>query len=75
MRITMLLCTIASVLALGCSRPEPVSTPLPTKERTIGRVQQGLEKADEDAAKRREELERAAEGADDKPAKSISSGY
>jgi putative hemolysin len=69
------------MLALGlaaCSRPEPVSTPLPTKQGTIGRVNQGLEKADEDAAKRRAETERAAAGGDtgeDKPTKSISAGY
>jgi hypothetical protein len=62
----------------ACSRPEPVSTPLPTKQGTIGRVNQGLEKADEEAAKRRAEVERASGGADnaeDKPTKSISAGY
>lgn len=69
------------MLALGlaaCGRPEPVSTPLPTKQGTIGRVNQGLEKADEEAAKRRAEVERAPGGGDtseDKPTKSISAGY
>jgi Tfp pilus assembly protein PilF len=69
------LALLVLLLASACSRPESESTPLPTKERSIGRVQQGLQKADEDAARRREQLERATEGADDKPAKSISSGY
>jgi hypothetical protein len=69
------------MLALGlaaCSRPEPASTPLPTKQGTIGRVNQGLEKADEDAAKRRAEVERAtgsSSDSEDKPTKSISAGY
>lgn len=73
-RMVLLALMLAGVLT-ACSRSEPVSTPLPTKEGTIGRVNQGLDKADQDAARRREELERAAEGAEDKPTKSISAGY
>jgi hypothetical protein len=46
-------------LVVACSRPEPVTTPLPTKQGTIGRVNQGLELAEQDAAKRREQVERA----------------
>ena len=67
------------VIVAACGRPEPSSTPLPTKAGTVGRVNQGLEQADQDAAKRREQLERAGagstEGAEDKPTKSISAGY
>jgi hypothetical protein len=75
MRCTALSALTFAVLLAACGRPEPASTPLPTKQGTIGRVNQGLEKADEDAAKRREQIDRAAEGGEDKPAKSISSGY
>lgn len=63
-----LLCTAALLVVAGCGRPSssaqgapPASTPLPTKERTVGRVQQGLQQADEDAAKRREQLDRAVD--------------
>ena len=73
---------LAALTALtACSRPEPAqpaSTPLPTKDGTIGRVNKGLDQAEQDAAKRREQIERASEGgaADEgKPGKSISSGY
>ncbi len=45
----------------ACSRPEPVSTPLPTKQGTIGRVNQGLEQAEKDAAKRREQTDRVGD--------------
>lgn len=64
-----------ALLLTACSRPEPVATPLPTKEGTVGRVNKGLDQAEQDAAKRREQIERAAEGGEDKPGKSISSGY
>jgi hypothetical protein len=77
MRRTVCLVSFALLLA-ACGRQETASTPLPTKQGTVGRVNQGLEKADEDAAKRRAQVERAAEGGEpdeDKPAKSISSGY
>jgi hypothetical protein len=49
-----------SLLALGCSRGDAPATPLPTKEKTIGRVQQQLEKADEETAKRREAIDAAS---------------
>jgi len=79
MRHPMFLVLATALAVTGCSRPEPVATPLPTKQGTIGRVNQGLEKADEDAAKRRAEIERAGAGsgdnAEDKPTKSISAGY
>lgn len=52
---------LTAVLMGACSRPEPVSTPLPTKKGTIGRVNQGLEQADQDAAKRREQVDRAGD--------------
>lgn len=55
-----------------------MSTPLPTQEGTIGRVNKGLDQAEQDAAKRREQIERASEAGtqdDSKPGKSISSGY
>lgn len=70
MRIALVM--LALVVA-ACTRPGG-DTPLPTKEKTIGRVQQGLDQANQDAAKRREEAERAADP-EGKPAKSISSGY
>ncbi len=72
---------IALMALTACSRPqpaEPASTPLPTKDGTIGRVNKGLDQAEQDAARRREQIERASEGAaadDSKPGKSISSGY
>jgi hypothetical protein len=49
---------LAALVLCACSRPEPVSTPLPTKQGTIGRVNQGLEQAEKDAAKRREQADR-----------------
>jgi hypothetical protein len=64
------------VVALAaCSRPGSGDTPLPTKERTVGRVQEGLQKADDEAAKRRAEIDKVAEPDETKPGKSISSGY
>lgn len=49
-----------ALLAAGCMRTDaPASTPLPTKEKTIGRVQQQLQKADEETAKRREAIDAA----------------
>lgn len=72
---------LAALTLTACSRPqpaEPVSTPLPTKEGTIGRVNKGRDQAEQDAAKRREQIERASEAGtqdDSKPGKSISSGY
>ena len=45
-------------LAAGCTKSDaPASTPLPTREKTIGRVQQQLQKADEETAKRREAID------------------
>lgn len=73
----LLLALVAAPLAVlvGCSRPGSGDTPLPTKERTIGRVQEGLQKADDEAAKRRAEIDKAGAPDDGKPGKSISSGY
>lgn len=51
---------VALALLVACGKSEPVATPLPTKERTIGRVQEGLQKADEEAAKRRAAIDEAA---------------
>lgn len=49
-----------ALLAFGCTRSDaPAATPLPTKEKTIGRVQQQLQKADEETAKRREAIDAA----------------
>ena len=54
-------CTaVSGGLLLGaCSRDEAAATPLPTREKTIGRVEQSLQKADDEAAKRREEIDNA----------------
>lgn len=73
----LLLLLVAAPLAVlvACSRPGSGDTPLPTKERTIGRVQEGLQKADDEAAKRRAEVDKAGEPDETKPGKSISSGY
>lgn len=50
----------AALVAFGCSRNEtPAATPLPTKEKTIGRVQQQLQKADEETTKRRDAIDAA----------------
>jgi hypothetical protein len=65
----------AVLVLAACSRPGSNDTPLPTKERTVGRVQQGLQKADEDAAKRRAEMDKVGEPDESKPAKSIGAGY
>jgi len=52
--------TVSGALPLtACSRDEPAATPLPTREKTIGRVEQSLQKADDEAAKRREEIDNA----------------
>lgn len=59
---TALLAVVLAVAlpAAGCSRTDaPASTPLPTKEKTIGRVQQQLQKADEETGKRREAIDAA----------------
>jgi hypothetical protein len=73
----LLLALVAATLAVlaACSRPGSGDTPLPTKERTVGRVQEGLQKADDEAAKRRAEIDRVGEPDESKPGKSISSGY
>ncbi len=52
---------LAALCLSACSRPEPVATPLPTKQGTIGRVNQGLEQAEKDAAKRREQADRVGD--------------
>ncbi len=70
----LLLVCMALVLS-ACSKPGSNDTPLPTKERTVGRVQQGLQKADEDTAKRRAEMDKVGEPDESKPAKSIGAGY
>ncbi len=52
---------VAALVALGlaaCS-DKPADTPLPTREKTIGRVEDQLKKADEEAAKRRAEIDAA----------------
>lgn len=66
---------LSAILLTACGRPEPAGTPLPTKEGTIGRVQKGLQQADEDAAKRRAQIDQVGEPDETKPGKSISSGY
>ncbi len=70
-----LLLVLAVLTLAACSRPGSNDTPLPTKERTVGRVQQGLQKADEDTAKRRAEIDKVGEPDESKPAKSIGAGY
>ena len=42
---------------VGC---QPQSTPLPTREKTIDRVKDDLQKAQDEAARRRAEAEQAA---------------
>ena len=56
----LVLACAAAVVAAGCSREERTSTPLPTRQTTIDRVHKGLDAADQDAAKRRQELEAAS---------------
>jgi hypothetical protein len=74
MRAALLVIALSLALA-ACSRPGSGDTPLPTKEGTIGRVQKGLQKADEETAKRRAEIDKVGEPDESKPGKSISSGY
>ena len=52
---------LAALCLSACSRPEPAATPLPTKQGTIGRVNQVLDQAEKDAAKRREQVDRAGD--------------
>ncbi len=56
------LLTTAAVAALtigllGCTPRETSSTPLPTREKTVGKVEKGLDTAAEEAAKRKAEVE------------------
>ena len=48
---------VALALAVAACTPSGAPTPLPTKEKTIGRVQEQLQKADDDVAKRREAID------------------
>lgn len=55
---------IAALLAAaGCSREAPqeapAATPLPTKQTTIDRAQQGLDAAQAESTRQRAEIERA----------------
>ena len=58
-RRLVLACAVALVAA-ACSREERNATPLPTRQTTIDRVHKGLDAADLEAAKRRQELEAAS---------------
>lgn len=51
-----ILCTLLA----ACGKQESDSTPLPTRDKTIGRVEEGLKKAEEEAAKRRQGIDNAA---------------
>lgn len=46
------------LLLVACGG-KPEQTPLPTRDKTIGRVEDQLKKADEEAAKRRAEIDAA----------------
>jgi hypothetical protein len=48
---------VCMAIVTACGKSEPASTPLPTKDKTIGRVQDSLQKADDDAAKQRRQIE------------------
>jgi hypothetical protein len=50
----------AAAFSSACVREERSSTPLPTRQSTIDRVHKGLESADQDAAKRRQSMDEAA---------------
>jgi hypothetical protein len=63
MRALPALLLVLAVVA--CSRepaaePPPAATPLPTKQTTIDRAQQGLDAAAAESARQRAEIERAA---------------
>ena len=60
MSLTLAVACAATLVVAGCSREERNSTPLPTRQTTIDRVHKGLDAADQDAAKRRQELEAAS---------------
>ena len=49
-----------AILGAACGREERNTTPLPTRQTTIDRVHKGLESADQDAAKRRQGMDEAA---------------
>jgi hypothetical protein len=50
----------AAVLLAACGKQEAAPTVLPTKQSTIDRVHDGLKKADDEAARRREAIDAAA---------------
>ncbi|MCA3211294.1 MAG: hypothetical protein ING52_03615 [Burkholderiales bacterium] len=56
MRYRFVAVMVAGAL-VGC---QPQSTPLPTREKTIDRVKDDLQKAQDEAARRRAEAEQAA---------------
>ena len=57
--LLILTAATGAMLLAACSKDDSASTPLPTREKTIGRVEQSLQKADEEAAKRRAEIDNA----------------
>jgi hypothetical protein len=50
----------AAAFGAACGREERNTTPLPTRQTTIDRVHKGLESADQDAARRRQSMDEAA---------------
>ncbi len=57
---TRLRLLLACLVALAsCGKPEPAATPLPTRDGTIGRAQDGLDKAQEVASRRRAQVDQA----------------
>ena len=62
MKFWLVIFLAAWLVACGKQEPaSPPSTPLPTKEKTRGRVQDTLQKADEENAKRRAQVEAVEE--------------
>jgi hypothetical protein len=51
----------SALLLLAACSGKPQDTPLPTRDKTIGRVEDQLKKADEEAAKRRAAIDAAAQ--------------
>lgn len=59
MRPVLSLLAGCAVALASCGKPEPAATPLPTRDSTVGRAQDGLKKAEEEAARRRARIEEA----------------
>jgi hypothetical protein len=59
MRTTLPLLLACLVALASFGKPEPAATPLPTRDGSVGRAQDGLDKAQEKAARRGAQVDQA----------------